>query len=397
MVTRVALDEFERKAKEAVTELRKEKLKVATVVHHDDADGLCAGAITKKALEREGIKVKMFCLEKFYEEVVEDLHSKTGQTIFYADIGSAHADLISEYNKGRNLTVILDHHDPKPSRDLRVLDLNLEHFGFKGETDFSGATCCYLFAKALQDKNADLSYLALVGSSEVPEGFLGINQTVLEEALAKGIVQQKGKGFEVVRFKLRVSALFSKLQILGAVGYYQRGPEIGVNSCLEGLNEKTEKMVNALETKRKEANRRLLGKLYRERLKETVHIQWFDAGDVYADMGTKVIGQFCSFLSYQARLIKPNKYILGFVDVPQEIPGWGMLKDKFVKASVRTPKSLQALIDSGKLLGAVNFLDKASEGFGVADGHQYAASVIVPTDKKQALLENSEKALAGNG
>jgi len=114
---------------------------------------------------------------------------------------------------------------------------------------------------------------------------------------------------------------------------------------------------------------------------------------VYAGMGTKVIGQFCSFLSYQARLIKLDKYILGFVNVPPEIPGWGKLKEKFVKASVRVPKALQPQIDSGKLLGAVNLLDNASEGFGIADGHQYAASVIVPTDKKERLIENAEKVI----
>jgi hypothetical protein len=112
---------------------------------------------------------------------------------------------------------------------------------------------------------------------------------------------------------------------------------------------------------------------------------------MYAGMGTKVIGQFCSFLSYQTRLIKPDKYILGFVNVPPEIPGWGKLEEKFVKASVRVPKTMQTQIDSGKLPGAVNLLDRASEGFGIADGHQYAASVILPIDKKLMLIENAGK------
>ena len=126
------LEDFKSKANQAIKELKALKPKEAIIVHHDDADGLCSAAITKRALEREGIKVKTFCLEKVYTEVIEDLHSKSGQTIFYVDIGSAHADLISEYNKGRNLTVILDHHDPKPSKDPKVLDLNLEHYGFRG-------------------------------------------------------------------------------------------------------------------------------------------------------------------------------------------------------------------------------------------------------------------------
>jgi hypothetical protein len=52
---------------------------------------------------------------------------------------------------------------------------------------------------------------------------------------------------------------------------------------------------------------------------------------------------------------------------------------------------MQTLIDSGKLPGAVNLLDRASEDFGIADGHQYAASVILPMDKKQMLIENAGK------
>jgi single-stranded-DNA-specific exonuclease len=387
------IEEFNEKANKAIEELKAAKPKEAMIIHHDDADGLCSAAITKRALEREEVKVKTFCLEKVYTEVIEDLHSKAGQTIFYVDIGSPHADLISEYNKGRNLTIILDHHDPKPSKDLKVLDLNLEHFGFKGETDFSGATCCYLFAKALSDVNQDLSCLALVGSCEIPQGFHGINNMILEEALKNGLVQQKGKSFEITKFKIRVHSLFSKLQILGAVGYYEDGPEIGIKVCLEGLSKDAKDMVKALEIRRKEANQRLLGRLYRKKLKETEHIQWFDAGSMYAGMGVKVIGQFCSFLSYKARLIKPNKYILGFVDVPPEIPGWGKLEENFVKGSIRVSKIMQSQIEEGKLPGAVNLLDKASEGFGMADGHQYAASVVVPTDKKQILIENAERAI----
>jgi len=54
---------------------------------------------------------------------------------------------------------------------------------------------------------------------------------------------------------------------------------------------------------------------------------------------------------------------------------------------------MQSQIEEGKLLGTVNLLDKASEGFGIADGHQYAASVVVPTDKKQVLIENAEKVI----
>jgi len=382
---------FMKKTSVAISELKKAKPEEIILIHHDDADGLCSGAITKVALEREGYRVRILCLEKIYPEVIEDLHKSKGETIFYSDIGSAHADFISQVNVSRNLTIILDHHDPTPSRDPRVHDLNLELFGFQGETDFSGATCNYLFAKALSERNMDLSYLALTGSREIPGDYVGLNKAVFEEAKKSGVVKVEGKNIKIVKLGVRVDDLFAKLQILGAVGYYDGGPEFGVQAALEGITDKVKEKIDEWEEKRKSVNKQLIFKLYRERLRETAYIQWFDAGDMYKGMGTKVIGQFCSFLSYQSKLIKPDKYIMGFVNVPPEVPGWGKLKGELVKVSVRIPKGLHTLIDQGKMLGAVDLLVKASEGFGVADGHKYAANVVISVDKKEALINNGDK------
>jgi hypothetical protein len=43
------------------------------------------------------------------------------------------------------------------------------------------------------------------------------------------------------------------------------------------------------------------------------------------------------------------------------------------------------------MLGTVDLLWKASEGFGVADGHKYAANVVIPKDKKEILIKNADK------
>lgn len=388
--------EFEKQVGAAVSELRRVMPGEVVLVHHDDADGLCSAAVTKTALEREGCAVKLFCLEKVYPEVIRSLHMGEGKVIFYCDIGSSHGDLISESNGGRNLVVILDHHDPRPARDPRVYDLNLEHYGFRGETDFSGATCCYLFAKALNGQNADLSYLALVGSCEIPGGFVGLNKAVLDEAVEGGVVRVEGKKVEAIRLGVRVDSLFSMLQVLGSVGYYEGGPELGVRACLGGITEEVRLRVEEWEERRKEANRLLLGRLYRERLRETDHFQWFDAGDIYAGMGSKVVGTFCSYLSFQRRLVKPDKYILGFTEMSPEVPGYGRLKDDYVKASVRVSKEMQKLIDEGKAPSAVDLLVEASKDFGVADGHAYAASCVLPSSLKHRLIENAERLLQKN-
>ena len=387
----MSYEEFGKRFGAAISELRQTKLKKIVLVHHDDADGLCSAAITKAALEREGYEVRTFCLEKVYPEIVESLHQGDGQVVFYVDIGSAHADFISERNSSRNLVIILDHHDPMPASDPKVYDLNLEHYGFRGENDFSSATCCYLFAKALNERNKNLSYLALVGSCEIPNGFKSLNKVVLDEAVENGVVRVEGKKMKIVKIGVSIKSLFSKLQILGATGYYEEGPKLGIKACLEGITDAIKRKIGELEERRKAANKRLLAGLYRERLRETDHIQWFDAGDMYRGMGTKVIGQFCSFLSYQRRLIKPNKYILGIMNVQPEVPGWGRLKGKLAKASVRVSRDMQTLIDQGKIPSAVDLLIRASKGFGFADGHKYAANVVIPADKKEVLIEKAEE------
>jgi single-stranded DNA-specific DHH superfamily exonuclease len=388
----LAFAEFEKKATAAISELKITKTKMVTVIHHDDADGLSSGAITKTALEREGFKIKTFCLEKIYPEVVEDMHKTKGQIIFYSDIGSAHADYISQVNSGKNLTIILDHHhDPPQATDRMVHDLNLEHFGFEGDTEFSGATCNYLFAKTMNKNNIDLSYLALTGSREIPVGYVGLNKIVLREAEKNGVIKTEREKITIIKLGLRVDDLFAKLQILGAVGYYDGGPEMGVHACLNGFTDEIRKKIREWEERRKSVNKRITGWLYRERLKETENLQWFDAGDLYKGMGTKVIGQFCSFLSYQTRLIKQDKYLLGLMNVQPEVPGWnGKLKGPLVKISVRVPKILHELIDKGKMVNAVDLVRKASEGFGAADGHKYAANVVIPAGKKEVFLRSAD-------
>jgi hypothetical protein len=111
-----------------------------------------------------------------------------------------------------------------PSKDPKVFDHNLEHYGFQGETDFSGATCNYLFAKALNERNIDLAYLALVGSQEIPSDYVDLNKVVFEEAKKNGVIKVEGKKMTIAKLGMRVDDLFAKLQILGAVGYYDGDP-----------------------------------------------------------------------------------------------------------------------------------------------------------------------------
>jgi len=387
---------FRERVQEARERLEELGVGEVVVIHHDDADGLCSGAVVKAALERAGLKTRLICLEKLFPEVVRKLHAGEKQAIFYCDIGSPHADLISEFNRGRNLVVILDHHDPRPSTDPAVLDLNLEHVGFRGEEDFSGATCCYLFARELDEANKDLSYLALVGSCEIPVGFRGLNAEVLEEALKEGVVERSGRRLIIRKLGVGVRRLFSVLQVLGPVGYYTGGPELGVRAALEGLTPEVEALVKELEERRKAINKRLLARLYRRGgLRRSGRIQWFDAGDAYRGMGSKVVGTFCSYLSHQRRLVRPDMFVVGLMHMEPEVPGLGRLEGDFVKVSVRAPKPLRAEIDSGRVPTAVGLLEEATRGFGIAvDGHAYAASCVIPADRVEDFIERAAEVSA---
>ncbi|MCW1296073.1 MAG: DHH family phosphoesterase [Candidatus Parvarchaeota archaeon] len=391
----MSIEKFQQKASEAISKLKKLREEEVTVIFHDDADGLCSGAITYKFLEREGFKVKRFCLEKLYPEVIENLHKKENRVIFYCDIGSSHANLISNLNKNKNLVIILDHHDFVESDDPNVFDLNLERFSLKGETDFSSSTVCYLFAKLMNHMNMDLSYLALIGSCEIPGDFIKINREIMEEAIKNKILRVDGKKLIINKFNLDIKEVFSMLQVLGPVGYYKNGPELGIKLCFDGLDDEIKERFKELEESRKVANKKLLNKIMREGLNQTKHLQWFDAGDIYKDMGTKVIGTFCSYLSYQRRFIKPFKYILGFTNMRDDIPGYGKLKNHYVKVSMRAPSMLQEYINKNKSPSTVELLKKTCEKIdGIADGHAVAASAAILANKKEALIDEIESFFA---
>jgi len=359
------------------------------IVHHDDADGLSSAAILKACFERKGLNFSFICLEKLFPKVVEKVHEK-GLPVVYADLGSPHADTISSKNCGKNVVLILDHHDPRPCSDPMVFDLNLEHYGFSGERDFSASTVAYLFSLIVDERNFDLSYLALVGSKEIPSGFTGLNARILDDALDKGVLK-KDRKIEIVKFSVSIDELFSALQILGSVGYYRGGPNVGIRVALEGFSSESKKFLEELEGERKEANRRLLAILYRSGLKETKYIQYFDSRNMFNGMGSKVLGTFCSYLSYQKSLVKADKYLLGYMDLLDEVPSFGKLDERLAKVSVRVPEGLRKAVEEDRMPSAIDILSVAEEMGGFSDGHEFAASCVIPKDSLEKFIAEVDK------
>ena len=105
-----------------------------------------------------------------------------------------------------------------------------------------------------------------------------------------------------------------------------------------------------------------------------------------------MIGTFCSYVSYERRLVDDENYIIGIMRMPNEIPGLMKLKGEWLKISGRAPRKIKEFIGRGVYPGIVDVMVAAAERVGgVGDGHQYAASVVIPADMKMDFLNYLDK------
>jgi hypothetical protein len=66
-------------------------------------------------------------------------------------------------------------------------------------------------------------------------------------------------------------------------------------------------------------------------------------GDDFAPMGVKTIGDFCSYARNED-FADPDKYVVGFQNMPTEIPELGVFDWSLVKVSMRVPAPLEKKI-----------------------------------------------------
>ena len=392
------LSGFQSRLNQAKNRLEEYSGRPALVFHHDEADGLTSAALAKLALERAGLATELVCLDKLYPEVAADVGARPGLVVVYADLGSGHVDLLSSLNKARNLVIVLDHHDTRDLSDPLVLNLNPELDGFSGEKEASSATVAYMFAKTVDPALARYAHLGLIGSEEVPGEVQGLNAMVAEDAVGGGLAEKTSKGdFKIIAggssiARRRASTV---LNVLGSVGYYRGGPRMGIDACINGFEGHSLKLAESLEEERKEANRKMLASIRERGLSQLKMVQWFHARDNYAGMSGKVVGSFCSYLRYQ-RGVNPVKYLLGMMNVPPEIPGWGNLPSPSVKVSARAPQTLLGMIENGTRPPLSRILPEACarvEGFG--DGHSVAASGVFPVGREDDFLKEIDGLASG--
>jgi RecJ-like exonuclease len=275
-----------------------------------------------------------------------------------------------------------------------LYNLNPELYGFSGEKDASSATVAYLFCKTVDPELSSYAHLATIGSLELPGETQGLDLIAMKDAKDLGLVRDSGKGDLKIQTKgmnLTRTRASSLLNVLGSVGYYRNGPEMGIEACTTGFTDKTTAMAKEFEDERKQANRKMLATIRKDGLSQKNNIQWFHAHDNYEGMGGKVVGSFCSYLRYQ-RGINPVKYLIGMMNVPADIPGWGKLSSSMIKVSGRAPQILTSLIEKGKKPSLSKILpESCSKVGGFGDGHSVAASGVFPVGKEEMFLDEIDR------
>ncbi|MCP4627092.1 MAG: DHH family phosphoesterase [bacterium] len=388
----------------AIGEVRQWPQKEVQIFHHNDSDGLSSGAILTRTFERAGYDIKRFCLEKPYPALLQKVYEQRGQIIIFADFAGRIAPMLSDLNQERNLTLILDHHVAEASTDPRVHNLDPDLYGLKGDRDISGSTTCYLFARTMDPANRDLAYIAAIGA--VGDEFfmngclVSENRDVTLEAVEQGKmeIQEQEIG---ERYYLNTPAgqvpcdeFGAYLDTLGAAGYYQNGPDMGIKVCLKGTTPESDQMLQELKAVQAGAFEEEIRRIKAGSLNTTEHIQWFQVENRFKPMGVKMIGVFCDAIK-NSDFVDPRRYVAGYQIIPAEIPGFGPISINDVKISMRVSTFMEDEIRSGAAMGLNILLPEATNRLGgFSDAcHSLTAATTVAIGKEEALIEEMEKIL----
>ena len=396
--------ELIRAMENAIREIKQLPDKTVQIFHHNDSDGLSSGAILTKTFERAGFKMNRFCLEKPYPALLQKVYQQEGELIVFADFAGRIAPMLSDLNRGRNLTLILDHHVAEASTDLKVHNLDPDLYGLKGDRDISGSTTCYLFAQTLDPANSDLAHIAAIGAvgdEFFVDGCLaGENRQAAMEAINQGKLEiqkhEHGERYILKSFEAETPCdeFGAYLDTLGAAGFYQKGPDMGIKVCLEGMTPQSDRMLEKLKIVQTKAFEEEIARVKNGALKKTPHIQWFHVENRFSPMGVKMIGVFCDTIKNED-FIDPQRYLAGFQIIPNEIPGFGPIQFNDVKISMRVSAQMEDEIRAARTLGLDILLPEATNKLGgFSDAcHTLTAATTVAIGKEEQLIEEMEQIL----
>lgn len=303
------------KAAEALRSLKELDKKVIRVVGNLDTDGISATSIIIQAFRRENLKFSASIVKQLDEATLKMLEKEKHEVIFFLDLGSGAINSIIKVLPNKKV-FILDHHYPEQvEHGENIVHVNPHFYGLSGTKDVSAAGVAYFFAKALSEKNVDLSYLALLGAvGDVQEnnGFFGLNDTILKDAVKSGKIRvEEGlRIYGITTKPLHKVLEYSTNPYIPGVSGSEEGAvkflkEIGIN-FRDGLTYRRYSDLSKEETK-KFISAVMMNKVNPEEVKmESVY------GNVYfiegedEDMPTKELHEFSTLLNCCGRLGKSS-------------------------------------------------------------------------------------------
>jgi single-stranded-DNA-specific exonuclease len=168
--------------------------KPVRIIGNIDADGITSTSIICKALSRKDIRYVVSVVKQVNSELLDALKREEYDVIVFADLATAYLKTLSnDFDKD---IFVLDHHYPEIEEKTigNVRQINPHLFNVDGTKEISAAGISYFFAKSIDECNADMAYLALVGAiGDMQEdcGFVGMNQIILDDALNGDYVEIK--------------------------------------------------------------------------------------------------------------------------------------------------------------------------------------------------------------
>ncbi len=158
------------------------------VLNDYDADGMCAGAVIRKALEREGKEYESHTLKHFSEEQLKR-HKGKDKPFILIDFGSGYLDMLKkEINDGEYC--IIDHHEVEGNTEHPHLNPHLS--GHDGSKEISSSGLSYFVAREISEENKDMAKIGIVGAlgdmqySNKENQLIGLNRELIKDGEETG-------------------------------------------------------------------------------------------------------------------------------------------------------------------------------------------------------------------
>ena len=178
--------------KDKISDCIKSK-KSISITTHIDCDGLTSGSIIAKALIREGANCTLRTSKEFSKNIVESFKTDSRDFHIVTDLGGGFAKELNQ-TLGDDW-IILDHHQISEEEKDNQNVINAWKYGIDGGSEICAGGMAYLAAMALNEKNSDLSEIAVVSAlgDRQDQGdrksFTGKNFEIANTAKELGLVE----------------------------------------------------------------------------------------------------------------------------------------------------------------------------------------------------------------